>query len=74
MAIYRLCGVPGVIIVAGNGVGDTSISSWSSVAVVRLLPSTVEGELTLHLPSSAFFMPPHRVLFSCLDHQVSRVT
>ncbi len=32
MAIYRLCGVPGVTVVAGDGVGDAFIPSPSFVA------------------------------------------
>ena len=52
MAIYRLCGVLGVTVVAGDGVG---VSSPTSTLGCSTTSSTVEGELTLRLPTSAVF-------------------
>ena len=97
MEIYRLCGVPGVTavagvtVVAGDGVGDASIRSSSSIAdlVTRLFEYFLycrAGAFRRRGPGSSSttrsrfegenpFAPLlYLGFFSCLDHQVSRVT
>jgi hypothetical protein len=56
MTIYRVCGVYGVIVVAGVGLGDASSPGaipdyFSPVADL----DTAGGEIPLHIPYSALF-------------------